>query len=124
MDPKKILIVDDEYSFAEFAKMLLEIDGYRTMVCLEGRRALEAAASEKPDLILMDMNLQDINGIDVIRRLKADAATADIPVLLCSITKKRSEVQDALNCGAVDFLPKPLNPEEFRRQVRQALAVR
>lgn len=113
----KILIVDDDYSFAAYAKMLLELRRCETSICLDGRAALQSALREKPDLILMDMNLQACKGTDAIRILKSNPETENIPILLCSITHSRAEVQEALDTGAADFLPKPLKIEALMGKV-------
>jgi len=121
MEKPKVLIVDDEYSFANYAKMILESAGFEVVTLLEGHKARETAASEKPNVILLDMHMRDITGTEAIRDLKADPSTARIPIILCSITKSRSEVQGALDEGAVDFLPKPLKLDELKRGIERAL---
>jgi len=121
MGKGKILIVDDEYSFAEFAKILLESRGYEATVCLDSTEALRTASVQQPRLILMDASMPEFDGIDAIRGLKADAATRAIPIILCSVTKNRREVQEAMDCGAVDFIPKPFRAEQFHAQIARAL---
>lgn len=117
----KILIVDDEYSFAHYAKMILESAGFEVAVQLEGQKAQESAGNERPDLILMDMHLRDITGVEAIRSLKSDPKTKDVPVILCSITQSRSDVDEAIRQGAVDFIPKPLKLDELLSKIRRSL---
>lgn len=119
-----ILIVDDNYSFAEYAKMLIENLGHSATICFESDKALETARTEMPDLILVDASMPDVSGLEVIQQLKSDAQTAKIPILLCSMTKERSEVREALTAGAMDFLPKPLNREELRTRISDALGIK
>ena len=117
----KILVVDDDYSFAQYAKMLLEMKHCQAAICKDGHAAVQSAMSERPDVILMDMNLKTLKGTQAIRDLKANSATRGIPVILCSITSSRSEVQEALDSGAVSFLPKPLQPEQLMQSIQKAM---
>lgn len=110
----KIMIVDDDDSFSEVTRLLLEAKGYRTVVANEGRRAAEAAISERPDLILMDLDLRESRGADVIVKLKAHPATARIPVILCSASRDYG--------GAEPFLPKPLKSAELYQRIQQVLS--
>ncbi len=118
----KVLIIDDEYSFAEFARMLLSAHGYDAVVCLESEQGLQKAIAEKPALVLVDMNMPRARGTDVIRQLKAEPATKDIPCVLCSMTSSPSEVKEALDSGAVEFLPKPLDPARFGACLERLMA--
>lgn len=120
---RKVLIVDDDYSFANFARILLETLQYQTVTCFESTKAVETAKSERPDVILIDESMPGISGTEVIRRLKAEPATAKIPVLLCSITRDRSEISDALSLGALDYIPKPLNLTELQARLAEALSL-
>src|SRR4051812_17657376 len=104
---RKILIVDDEYSFAEFAKMLLDSLGYETLIALDVPGALAVAVEQKPDLILMDVILPGVDGIEAFQRLKANPATAKIPVIFCSISHAPDKIAEAHALGQ-GFLRKPL----------------
>ncbi|MEK7389736.1 MAG: response regulator [Elusimicrobiota bacterium] len=117
----KILIVDDDFAFAQFAQIILESLGYSVAVSLEGGAAQAAAIREKPDLVLMDMRLNDMTGTQAIALLKANPETKHIPIVLCSMTHSAQEIKDARIHGAVDFLPKPLKSEQLSRVIRKAL---
>ncbi len=117
----KILIVDDDYSFAEFAKMLLQTLGHTTVVTLQADKALEATVREKPDLVLMDYAMDEMSGVDAIRILKGDARTKAVPILLCSITKSEGDVKQAFEYGAAGFLQKPLSREVLRLTLEKTL---
>ena len=121
MAKARILIVDDDRPFAEFARMLLELAGYATTVCMQGERAVQIAATEKPDLILMDLGLMDMEGTEAIRRLKAEPSTQGIPIMVCSMSHSSSDVAEALKLGAVNFIPKPLKRDELELQISTAL---
>ena len=118
---RKVLIVDDDFSFAEFAKMILRNSGFEAAICLEGEMAVEAAKQEKPDLILMDMHMDSAVGIDAIRGLKQCAETRAIPVLICSITTSQEELKEAMAAGAAGYLPKPLKRETLTAGISKVL---
>lgn len=118
----KVLIVDDDDAFSEVTRLTIEGNGYRTAVAREGRLAYEAVLSERPDLILMDMDLRGISGVDVLRRLKAEEKTSRIPVILCSAFRGGSEVAAGLQIGAVCFLAKPLKSSDLFARIQGALS--
>lgn len=107
----KILVVDDEYAFADFAKLLLESLGHTVVICLEGAKAVDMAAIHKPDLVITDMMMPDMNGLDVIARLKARPDTKTIPVLLASSSTNRDGRAEAARLGAVYSIVKPLQKD-------------
>ncbi|MBI3547670.1 MAG: hybrid sensor histidine kinase/response regulator [Elusimicrobia bacterium] len=126
-DPRvsaKILLVDDDRAFAEVTRQLLESKGYTALTLNDGRRALEVAMKEKPDLVLLDMNLRDMRGLDVARALKGEGSTARIPIILCSAHMDLAEIQKTLEAGADCFIPKPIRSAELDVRVRQVLGAR
>ena len=122
MAQAKILIVDDEYAFAEFAKLLLESMNYQVVISLEATNAWGVAAAEKPSLILMDISMPEMNGVEVIQKLKSDPSTKDIPIIVCSITKTQAQISAAFEFGAEDYMRKPLKSAQLKLQVERALA--
>jgi DNA-binding response OmpR family regulator len=121
MSVQKILIVDDEYSFAEYAKEVLELAGYQVTICIQSHQAHSVAQSLLPDLLLLDMNMPELNGIDVINQFRSSAATKGIPILMCSISKSTSDIHRAMSAGANDFLPKSLMHSELISRVNRLL---
>lgn len=117
----KVLVVEEEYAFAQFARMLLEGLGHEVEVCLEGEAALEQAKSGRPGLILMDLHVGASDGSERIRRLKAEPETRRIPILICSMSRSRSEIEKAVALGAVGYLPKPITTESLREKLQGAL---
>ena len=105
-----VLIVDDTPDNITLLANLLK-DRYSTKVATSGQTALQIVASSKVDLILLDIMMPEMDGIETCRRLKADAATASIPVIF--LTAKNLQEDEALgrSAGAVDFLRKPVNPD-------------
>lgn len=120
----KVLVVDDDYSFASYTKLLLDTFGYESTLVFEGKKAVAAAKAEKPHVILCDASLPDLNGIEIIKALKADPETAKIPILMCSITRQKSELNEGFSAGALDFIPKPLDRLELKARIDEVLSLK
>ena len=119
----KVLVVDDEHSTIQTIVELLNGD-YQLAVAKDGRRALELAAGDTPpDLILLDIVMPELDGYEVCRRLKADPATHDIPVIFLTIKDQEEEEAFGLDLGAVDYITKPVSPAILRARVRTHLTV-
>jgi CheY-like chemotaxis protein len=121
MGQPKILIVDDDYKFSDFAKMLLESVSYEATICDDAREVVRAAKVIEPHLILMDISMPEMNGIEVTKLLKSDPQTKAIPVILCSITIHRNDMPDLSTCGAALFLQKPLKRDELKASIDQLI---
>jgi len=120
----KILIVDDDYKFSEFAKMLLESVDYSAVICDDSRQVLSMAVQEKPDLVLMDISMPEVNGIEATRHLRSDPATKSLPIILCSITIHSDEMPEVEACGADLFLAKPLKRDQLKGEIDRILGRR
>jgi two-component system cell cycle response regulator DivK len=116
---KTILIVEDNEKNMKLARDILQAKGYATLEATSGTEGVRLALQHKPDLVLMDIQLPDINGIDAFESIRADAATAAVPVVAftASVTPgDRSRIGDA---GFDGFLSKPINLKEFVETVRR-----
>ena len=105
---KTILIVEDVPLNRDLLVQLLE-DRYRLVLAEDGKAALDCAAEDKPDLILMDLSLPRMDGWEATRRLKSDSALAHIPVIVLSARAMRADEERARSCGCDDFLAKPID---------------
>ena len=118
MARKKILVVDDEPKVAELIKAYLEKDGYEVLLAADGKRAIDNARVQKPDLIVLDLNLPEVDGIEVFRSVRT---FSNIPVIM--VTARDDEVDKivGLQLGADDYVTKPFSPRELAARVSAVL---
>jgi two-component system alkaline phosphatase synthesis response regulator PhoP/two-component system response regulator VicR len=116
---KKILAVDDEKHIVRLVQINLEKEGYEVITANNGREALEKVASEKPDLIVMDVMMPEMDGLEALTQLKASATTADIPVIMLTAKAQDADVFRGWQSGADLYLTKPFNPMELITFVRR-----
>jgi two-component system KDP operon response regulator KdpE len=116
--PAQILLVDDELSIQRAMAPLLRSRGYSVTLAGTGREALDLFARERPDLVILDLGLPDINGIEVCRQVRE---LADTPILILSARGAEKDKVAALDQGADDYMTKPFGPEELMARVRAAL---
>ncbi len=115
-----ILIAEDEPNIASFAKMYLEAAGFRVDVAERGDDALERIAAERPDLLLLDLNLPGVDGFEVTRRIRQGDAGA-MPILMLTARDDAVDKVVGLELGADDYVTKPFDPRELVARVRAVL---
>ena len=113
-----VLIVDDNERNLRLARDVLEFAGLRTLVAATGLDGIRAAAESRPDVILMDIRLPDINGPEALARLRAEPTTAAIPVVAVTSSAMMGDRERLLAAGFDGYLEKPINVREFAEQVR------
>lgn len=116
-------MVDDDSSVILSLRKMLAASG-RSLFASSGAQALAITAKEKPDLILLDMEIPDMDGLEVCRALKADPETADIPVLFITSHTEPGFEERVFGAGAADYIPKPLAPAVVTARVKIHLAYR
>lgn len=117
----KILVVDDEKDIVDLLAYNLEKEGYSVIRAYDGERALELVRSHLPDLVVLDLMLPGINGVDVCRRLRNDPRSANVPIIM--LTAKNEEIDRilGLEMGADDYITKPFSVRELIARVRAVL---
>jgi DNA-binding response OmpR family regulator len=105
-----VMVVDDEPNIIELVRITLEDDRVRIVVAADGEEALTVAHLERPDLILLDVNLPDLSGLEVCRRLRAEARTQDTKIVMLTAAAQRDDVERGRAAGADDYLTKPFSP--------------
>lgn len=118
---EKILVVEDERDIARMIEYNLKKDGYRPVLVHDGSFAAAAAAKEKPALILLDLMLPGLDGLEVCRRLKADAKTSAIPIIMLTAKGEESDKVLGLGLGADDYVTKPFSLKELLARVGAVL---
>ncbi len=118
---KKILIIDDEQDIIDLLQFNLQAEGYETLSALEGETAIELAQKKQPDLIILDIMLPGKDGYEVIRELRQDMKTRQIPVIF--LTAKDSEIDEVigLELGADDYIVKPIGLRKLVARVKMVL---
>lgn len=123
-DPARILVVDDVADNVEILRMRLESLGYEVVVAEDGEQALESVARELPDLVLLDIMMPKIDGLEVVRRMKADASLPFIPVILVTAKATQKDVIAGLDAGGDDYLTKPIDHGALVARVRAMLRIK
>ena len=114
----KILIVEDDAGISDFIIPELEHEGYTTCLAVSGREALEKFDAEKPDLILLDIMLPELNGLEVLRRIRG---VSTVPIILETARGETIDKINGLNLGADDYIPKPFEIEELLARINALL---
>src|SRR5215212_9187755 len=115
---RKVLVVDDDKKTAELIRLYLERDGYRALVAHDGSEALELNRQKRPDLIVLDLMLPLVDGLDVCRILRAESK---VPIIMLTARTTEEDKLLGLNLGADDYVTKPFSPRELVARVRAVL---
>ena len=113
-ESKKILIVEDDKGISDFVIPELKHEGFRTVLAETGRQALEKFDEENPDLVLLDVMLPELNGLEVLRRIRAKS---NVPIILETARGETIDKINGLNSGADDYIPKPFEIEELLARI-------
>lgn len=116
-----ILVVDDEEDIRELVELNLAQEGYRISTCETGEQALTMVRANTPDLIVLDLMLPGIDGLEVCKRLKTDPATRQIPVVMLTAKGEESDIVAGLELGADDYITKPFSGKVLAARVRRVL---
>lgn len=119
-----VLIVDDNVQNLELLQAYLEELTVDTFTAYDGAEAMESIRRNPPDLILLDIMMPKMSGFEVCKKLKADPATADIPIIMITALNETSDIERGVECGTDDFLTKPVNKLELLTRVKSLLRLR
>lgn len=115
---QRVLVVDDESAIRRFLRAALNAHGYIVTEAANGREALNAVVASRPDLIILDLGLPDIDGVEITRRLRE---WSQIPVIILSVREQEADKISALDAGADDYLTKPFSSGELMARIRVAI---
>jgi DNA-binding response OmpR family regulator len=121
MSPVTILVVDDDPVIQKLLAVNFEMEGYQVETANDGAEALAAVAAGPPDVVVLDVMMPKVDGIEVVRRMKADAATAGVPVLLLSARAQAKDIAEGLEAGADAYMAKPFDPVDLLDRVASLL---
>jgi DNA-binding response OmpR family regulator len=120
---KKVLIIEDYPATSKMIAEILAMEGIATMIEPEGRRGLDLAAKEKPDLILLDIMLPTMSGLEICSNLKTNPETKNIPVIMVSVKASDEDIKAGLAKGANDYLSKPFDLFKLVAVVKKQLGL-
>jgi two-component system alkaline phosphatase synthesis response regulator PhoP len=118
MAGKRVLVVDDDVKTVELVKLYLNRDGYRVLTAYDGTEALRLAREGHPDLIVLDLMLPGIDGLEICRTLRGES---DVPIIMLTARTTEQDRLTGLDLGADDYVPKPFSPKELAARVRAVL---
>lgn len=114
----RILVVDDDVALAEMIGIVLEAEGFTVSSVYDGAEALDEFRAEAPDLVLLDLMLPHVDGIEIARRIRRES---DVPIVMLTARSDTADVVAGLEAGADDYVPKPFKPKELVARVRARL---
>ncbi|MFZ4441405.1 MAG: response regulator [Syntrophales bacterium] len=121
-----VLIVDDSNAMRAVIRKIISMSGFKMDKCLNagnGKEALDILVNEWVDVIISDINMPEINGLELLARLKQDDLYKEIPVIMISTEGSDERMQEAFDCGAQGFIKKPFLPEELRKILYETIGV-
>ena len=122
MPQVRVLVIDDDPVIVKLLRVNFEIEGFDVISAGDGHEGLEKARTEAPDVLVSDIMMPRMNGLELVSALKADPTTADLPVLLLSAKAQTADVQRGFELGADEYVTKPFDPLELIERVTALVA--
>lgn len=119
-----IIAADDDHLLGELIRLKFEASGHRVLIVENGQAALDAISAELPDLLILDSMMPMLSGQQVVQRVRANAATADLPIVMLTARKGEEDVVSALQLGVDEYITKPFMPGELLLRVENVLTRR
>jgi len=120
----KILVVDDEPMIVETLEMKFKEKGYTVYTATDGKAAIKEAKDKLPDLILLDVMMPKMNGFEVLKKLKADRKTVNIPIVMLTGEKEQKDIAEGIRNQAEKYLVKPLDSDQVLIEIEKTLSLR
>jgi CheY-like chemotaxis protein len=120
-DRAVVLVADNEDDILALVRYMLEREGFDVVTADNGRTALELAEERQPDIALLDVRMPELDGYEVVREIRRNSRTAEMPVIMLSASVKSTDVDRSIEAGANDHLAKPFSPDALARCVRRNL---
>jgi len=121
MNEKTVMIIEDEEDAAELFAEMMRVSGYRVFKTSKSAPAIEMMTVEKPDVILLDIMMPEISGLDILRQMRRDPALANIPVVVVTAKGMPADIKNGMEAGASTYLTKPVGFLDLKEAVERAL---
>jgi CheY-like chemotaxis protein len=116
-EPARVLVADDDEDILALVTAVLQRSGHEVIAVQDGAQALATVQSHSPDLAVLDISMPEVDGLEVLRRVRADVETRDLPVILLSAQAQEADVERGYATGASAYMKKPFSPRELADQV-------
>jgi len=124
MPDSTVLVVDDDPVILKLLEVNFDMEGFAVLIARDGEEGIEVARRERPDLIISDIMMPNVSGIELVAELKGDPDTSDIPIILLSAKAQNADVRSGLDAGADDYITKPFEPLDLVDRVNRLLVAR
>ena len=124
MADSTVLVVDDDPVILKLLEVNFEMEGFTVLVARDGEEGIEVARADQPDLIVSDIMMPKVSGLELVTALKSDPTTSEIPIILLSAKAQNADVRSGLDAGADDYVTKPFEPLDLVDRVNRLLEVR
>jgi two-component system alkaline phosphatase synthesis response regulator PhoP len=115
----KILIVDDDTGLTQLLQLVFESRGFWVTTAYDGEQALQVLENELPEVIVLDLMMPGVGGLEVCKQVREDPRTANIPIIVLSAMPNESAHQEAMDAGATEYLIKPIRPSDLIKRIRE-----
>jgi len=124
MADSTVLVVDDDPVILKLLEVNFEMEGFTVLVARDGQEGIEVARADQPDLIVSDIMMPKVSGLELVTALKGDPSTSEIPIILLSAKAQNADVRSGLDAGADDYVTKPFEPLDLVDRVNRLLEAR
>jgi DNA-binding response OmpR family regulator len=124
MPDSTVLVVDDDPVILKLLEVNFDMEGFGVLIAHDGEEGIDVARRERPDVIVSDIMMPKVSGIELVTELKGDPDTSDIPIILLSAKAQNADVRTGLDAGADDYITKPFEPLDLVDRVNRLLEVR
>jgi len=124
MDQKTVLIIEDEEDAAELFAEMMRVSGFRVLKTSKSAPAIAMMTSDKPDVVLLDIMMPEISGLDILRQMRRDPNLANIPVIMVTAKSMPADIKNGMEAGASTYLTKPVGFMELKEAVERILGAK
>ncbi|HSM71726.1 MAG TPA: response regulator [Anaerolineales bacterium] len=121
MSQKTVLIVEDEEDAAELFAEMMRVSGFRVIKTSKSQPAIAIMTEEKPDLVLLDIMMPEVSGIEILRQMRSDSELSDIPVIVLTAKSMPADIKNGMEAGASTYITKPVGFQELKEAVERTL---